>query len=109
LGRDSEHNTEHEACAPSGKFSGQAPFAKSRCNREYNPDKVFLAERDASGDLKRWFVEYINHVAMYHAIRNAAQSNQTLEKETPANFDHPFPSKTDDKKSCPENAVLPIS
>jgi hypothetical protein len=39
---------------------------------------------------------------MYHAIRNAAQSNQTLEKETPANFDHPFPSKTDDKKSCPE-------
>jgi hypothetical protein len=64
--------------------------------------KYYLAAGDASPQLQKWFVEYIDHVATYHAIRKAAKTDKTLESYTPENRGKPFPGKPASKDECPK-------
>jgi hypothetical protein len=67
--------------------------------------KFHLAAQ-AAPELQQWFVEYVNHVAIYHAIRHAAGTNPELADHTPFNYERPFPGEPNEQRTCPYGIIL---
>lgn len=63
--------------------------------------KFYLASPYTSDKLRNWFLQYIDHVAVYHEIRNGIRANKDGYKDyTPENLGKPFPGKPDYNDPC---------
>jgi hypothetical protein len=62
--------------------------------------KFYLGASSMDEHLRSLFIEYIDHVAVFHAIRNAANSDPTLSGKVPATFKRPFPGYPDSSHPC---------
>jgi hypothetical protein len=67
--------------------------------------KFYLGATSMDDRLRQWFLDYIDHVATYRALRNAASKDPTLSDLTPARFGRPFPGNPgeDSQHPCPQD------
>jgi hypothetical protein len=59
--------------------------------------KFYLGATSMDNQLRQWFLDYVNHVAVYHALRSAAVKDPTFVDKTPAGAGRPFPGEN----ACP--------
>jgi hypothetical protein len=63
--------------------------------------KFYLGKPDMTPELETWFLDYINHVAIYHGIRELASGRDAYwVDKTPYAFGRPWPG-TGMTKPCP--------